>query len=345
MSTTVVNSTIRFAIQQTAIYFGVPILVIGVFGGLLNVTIFLSLQTFRQSSCVFFLLIMSLVNIGQLLASLLTRILITGFRIDWTESSIGFCKFRNYFLQVCALISYTCMCLATIDQFLATSLRARWQNLFTIRKAHLLCVLFAIIWVMHGVPTLIWYNLSPSASTGRNSCTITNTVFQQYHIYGYLIILTGILPICITILFGTLAYWQVRQIPYRTVPLVRRELDKQLSSMVLVQVVFNLFVIIPYIVVLVMLNSPDISRRVVNTSSFTFASTFLGLMYYLYFAVRPTNGAVGIKFDVSFFSESILHLYDRFETISSTINSYFRQHFPQTIQTASHLKQSNIARR
>ena len=299
MSTTVSNPTIRFAVQQTAIYFGIPILVIGVFGSLLNVTIFLSLHTFRQSSCAFFLLIMSFVNIGQLLTSLLTRILISGFRIDWTESSIEFCKFRNYFLQVCALMSYTCMCLATIDQFLATSLRARWQNLFNIRKAYILCVLFAIIWSIHGIPTLTWFNLGPSATTGRTSCVITNTIFQQYYINGYLITLTGILPICITVLFGSLAYWQVRQIPYRTVPLVRRELDKQLSSMVLVQVVFNLFVIIPYIIVLVLLYSPDISRTITNIPSFTYASNFFGLMYYLYFAVGPSNESVEIKFDVS----------------------------------------------
>jgi hypothetical protein len=110
-------------------------------------------------------------------------------------------------------------------------------------------MLFLIIWLLHGIPTLIWYNLSSSPITGSITCMIVNPIFQKYITYGYLLILTGILPICMAVLFGALAYWNVRQIPYRTVPLVRRELDKQLTSMILVQVVYNFFVIVLHVTV------------------------------------------------------------------------------------------------
>jgi hypothetical protein len=271
--------------RQVTIYLGIPIFIIGVIGGILNIIVFLSLKTFRQSSCAFFLTVMSFVNIGQLLTSLLSRIMITGFNTDWTERSPSYCKFRYYCLEVCGLTSYTCMCLATIDQFLATSLRPRWQQFFNIKRAHFLCILVFIIWLLHGIPTLIWYNLVISTRTGSASCIITNAIYQNYFTYSDIFILSGGLPIIITVLFGCLAYRNVRQIPYRTVPLVRRELDKQLTSMVLVQVVFNVFVIVSYIIMLILNYTVNFSNESIDLSVLNLITSIFGIIYYLYFAV------------------------------------------------------------
>jgi hypothetical protein len=68
-----------------------------------------------------------MVNIGQLITGLLTRIMISGFDIDWIQFSLFYCKFRTYFFQVTSLTSLTCLCLATIDQYLATCTRPHWQ--------------------------------------------------------------------------------------------------------------------------------------------------------------------------------------------------------------------------
>ncbi|CAF3614672.1 unnamed protein product [Rotaria sp. Silwood1] len=327
MSTTT-NTIYTFATQQISIYLGIPILIGGILGGILNIIVFLSLQTFRESSCAFFLTIMSFVNIGQLITGLLSRVMISGFGVDWTETSIFYCKFRISCLQFCALTSYTCMCLATIDQLLATSLQPRWQQCLNLKKAYRLCAMFFFIWLLHSIPSLIWYNLSLSVRTGKigcvitNSifqqyftyvyllilagilpiiinitfgsiaylrtgkigCVITNSIFQQYFTYVYLLILAGILPIIINITFGSIAYCNVRQIPYRTIPLVRRELDKQLTTMVLVQVVFKVFVIVPYITVLCVINTANLLSSSINITQLTFANFVTGIMYYLYFA-------------------------------------------------------------
>lgn len=56
------------------------------------------------------------------------------------------------------------------------------------------------------------------------------------------------LPIIVIIIFGFLAYRNVQQIAYRTVPLVRRELDKQLTTMVLLEVFSDLLFILPYFI-------------------------------------------------------------------------------------------------
>ena len=63
----------------------------------------------------------------------------------------------------------------------------------------------------------------------------------------------GTLPVTIMVLFGLLAYFNVRNLAYRTVPLIRRELDKQLTQMVLVQVIYNFFVLIPFVIVYVLI--------------------------------------------------------------------------------------------
>ncbi|CAF3431216.1 unnamed protein product, partial [Rotaria sp. Silwood2] len=94
----------------------------------------------------------------------------------------------------------------------------------------------------------------------------------------------GILPIIINITFGSIAYSNVRQIPYRTRPLIRRELDKQLTTMVLVQVVFKIFFIVTYITVLFIFITANLSNKSINTIDLSFANFVTGMIYYLYFA-------------------------------------------------------------
>ena len=282
--------------KQLTIYFGTVVLTAGVIGALLNIIVFLSLKIFRRNSSAFFLTIMSFVNIGQLLTGLLSRIMIGGWDLDFTESSSAYCKFRYYCLQVCGLTSYSCMCLATIDQFLATSLRLQWRQFITIRRAHILFILCLFTWLVHGIPCFIFFNPILSPKTGIVGCSVTNSIYQQYYTYCYLLILTGALPICITVVFGCLAYRNVRQIPYRTVPLVRRELDKQLTSMVLVQVVHNFIVIVPYISSLggIYLGNPPVQSPYYIPIVYSIRIT--GLFYYLYFAVSYMKRRLSMRF-------------------------------------------------
>ncbi len=63
-----------------------------------------------------------------------------------------------------------------------------------------------------------------------------------------MLFLARILPIMTVILFEILAYRNVQQIAYRAFPLVRRELDKQLTVMVLVQVFCDVIFATPLII-------------------------------------------------------------------------------------------------
>src|SRR5690606_37566381 len=80
-------------------------------------------------------------------------------------------------------------------------------------------------------------------------------IFNQYLTYGYYITLTNLLPIII-IVFSLMAYHNARNLTRRTIPLIRRELDKQLTVMVLVHALISIFCLIPFSImnILVILN-------------------------------------------------------------------------------------------
>ena len=278
-------STLPFVSKQLSIYLGIPILITGVIGGILNTIVFLSLRTFRENSCICYMVIMSCANVGQLVTGLLTRTMIIGFEIDWTQSSAFYCKFRVYGLQFCGLVSVTCYCLATIDQYLATCSRPQWQQWCTVKIASRLSLIVALVWILHGIPFLVFYNIIVQPSTGKSVCTITNTMFSQYLTYFYQMTIVSSLPVCVTVLFGYLAYRNVQHLAYRTIPLVRRELDKQLTTMVLYQVLFNIFTIVPYVIVLIISSLVPNNADPTLASIVQFASTLAILLYYSYYAV------------------------------------------------------------
>ncbi|CAF4090566.1 unnamed protein product [Adineta steineri] len=283
MSSSII-SLLALAGKQITIYLGTFTLVVGVIGGLLNVIVFLSLKTFRESSSAFYLTIMSIVNIGQLPTGLLSRIMISGFGIDWTLSSLFYCKFRYYCFNICASTSMTCICLAIIDQYLATSSRAEWRQWCNMKIARRLLLLFVLIWIIHNIPYLIYFDHVISITTGQVTCTNTNNIFQQYTIYGTTLIIGKLLPISITFIFGLLAYHNVQQLGYRTAPLVRRELDKQLTVMILVLIVFAFFTNIPNTIAYILSAMPGLTQDPVVSAQIQFANLVTTYLVYIYFA-------------------------------------------------------------
>ena len=228
-------------------------------------------------------------NIGQLITGLLTRIMITGFNIDWPQTSIFYCKIRTFILYVTALISTSCVCLATIDQYFATCTRPRWQQWCNIKLAHRLITICSIIWLLVELPSLVFYNQIILPSTNQTICTITNTGFTLFTARFLVpVIFYSLLPL-ITILFGILAYRNVQQLAYRTVPLVRRELDKQLTTMVLTQIIFIFPIGIVNLVVYILINNKSLTSNIIFNIEISFANIITTCLFYTYFSVSISN--------------------------------------------------------
>jgi hypothetical protein len=229
---------------------------------------------------------MSAVNTLHLFTGLLTYIMINGFAINWPNMSLFYCKFRPFNVQLLLLTSFSCMCLATIDQFFATCSDPRWRTWNNIKVARYILIGIGITWILHGIPFLIYFNQILSSITGKVSCIVTNVIFQNYYTIFHLTVLTTFLPIIIMIIFGILAYRNVQQLAYRTVPLVRRELDKQLTVMVLVQVFCDIIAIVPSAILNIFNYIVGTPTDPIIAAQLSLCSNLFVIMYYFHFVVN-----------------------------------------------------------
>ncbi|CAF0974261.1 unnamed protein product [Adineta ricciae] len=282
------SSTIEyytFVSQQIIIFFGIPILIAGVIGSVCNLVVFLSLKTFRENACAFYLTVMTAVDLGQLVTGLLSRILISGFAVDWTISSVVYCKFRAYCFQFFALTSYICMCLASINQFLATCSNMFLQNLSNIKLAHRIVSAFVCLWLVHGILYLVYYNLIPLESTEIVTCDSWNIAVRNYHAIGVTIIYGSVLPVSINSVFGFLAYRNIHQFDRRTTPLAQRELDKQLTLIIFIQFIYHLVSTIPYLIVTIISQIGIINVDPIREVQMQLATSASLCIYYLNYAI------------------------------------------------------------
>jgi hypothetical protein len=282
------NATIlslNFASQQIVTYAGFLLFAAGIIGNPLTLLIFLSLRTFRESSCAFYLTFMSFVNTFHLFTGLLTYIVINGFGINWLNMSVFYCKFRSAYVPFCVLTSFSCMSLATIDQFLATCSHPRWHQWNNIKLARYILIGTTTVWILFLIPFILYYELILSPTTGKTTCVITNAIFQRYVTYFHTPVLASILPAIMTISFGILAYRNVQLIAYRTVPLVRREFDKQLTVMVLVQVFYDAIAVSPTGILNIFKIIYNTPNNPLITAQLNFCSNTLTILFYFHFVV------------------------------------------------------------
>ncbi|CAF1391441.1 unnamed protein product [Adineta ricciae] len=232
--------------QEIIRYCGTFTFAVGIIGNILNTIELLSLRTFRQSPCAFYLTIMSISNIGCLGFSFSPLIMVALINFDLSDVSLFYCKFRRCFSQASIGISMTCWCLATIDQYFATCLYPRWQRFSNIKLAHYVVAITSVIWILHGIPYLIYYTHVRSSVTNKTTCTGVNSAFNFYRTYIFTNAIIGCVPIVVAGGFSLLAYRHIQLLAYRAIPLVRRDLDKQLTNMVFVQVLVFVFTLTPY---------------------------------------------------------------------------------------------------
>ncbi|UJR17783.1 hypothetical protein I4U23_004682 [Adineta vaga] len=236
-------SSLYYIRTQFALYVSIPIYFISFISELFSIIVLLSLKTFRQSSCAFYLLFMSIFNFIRLIFSTSFVVISMAFPVDWTSAIVYYCSIRNLVVATCVISAVTMLCLAIIDQYLATCSRPQWQQWSTIRLAHRLTIIVSILWTIHAISYMIFFRQLSLINTAI--CASSDPIFFQYHIYGYVLTLSNLIPF-VAIIFGILSYRNARTLTTRINPLVRRELDKQLTIMVLVEICVYVCTYFPY---------------------------------------------------------------------------------------------------
>jgi len=263
--------------EQITIYGGLFILIMGVVGNGINILVFSSVPNYRRTPCTFYFLIASIFSIAYLTINLTSRIVSDGFGNDLTRTSTSWCKIREFCIVTLSLITLTCSCLATIDQYFATSQSAYLRRFSNIKWAHRITIIVIIIWCLHGIPIFLFYNITPITTT----CVNTN---NSYAVYGliYLLGLVCAIPVAVMVLFGYLAYRNI----HLTRALAEQQADRQLTRMILIQVLLVVICLVPYgINNAYGLITSGISKNTNRLIAEGFASTIFSLVTYLYYAV------------------------------------------------------------
>ena len=125
--------TILYISQQLTIFLGSFLVITGVIGNAINIVVFSSVRSYRTTPCTFYFLIGSFFDIAYIMINLVSRIVISGVGVDFTRTSPSWCKMRNFSLATISLLSLSCSCLATIDQFFSTSQNASLRRLSSIK--------------------------------------------------------------------------------------------------------------------------------------------------------------------------------------------------------------------
>jgi hypothetical protein len=265
--------------NQLTIYFGSIFLVTGLIGNGINTFIFSTVETYRRKPCTFYFLIGSIDNIFYFLVNLITRITGSLNNVDLTRTSILWCKARAFFDGSLSPISFSCLCMAIIDEFFVTSQNVNIRRCSNIKWAHRIVLIIIIVWFIHGSVAAVFYNISSLR------CMSFNAAFDTYTTV-YITVIVCALPVSVMSLFGWLTYRNIRL----TLALARVNGDHQLVRIVLIEVILVIISITPYgIDIAYRYITSGIPKSIDRQTKEAFATTVLGLITYLYSIVCFTS--------------------------------------------------------
>lgn len=220
------------------LYFWTPIVCcpIGILGNLLNISIFLSIKTCRQSPSTYYIVCQSICDIISLIVCLLTADIPS---IAYPTSSFG-CKLNCYTGVVSVSWSMYFICLAAFDRWASTARSARIRRLSSIRVARILCPITFCLWLFIHTPWLIYCDFIPSDSV----CWYTNELFQKVFYVILAPVLICIIPALFLIVISVLTYQNIHRLTHNRQEGIRNQQstwEHQITILIFIQ---NLLVIL-----------------------------------------------------------------------------------------------------
>ncbi|CAF1327148.1 unnamed protein product [Adineta steineri] len=233
------NTSITLAILQLQTAFRYPSLILGftlliggVLGNILNIILFIKVGNYKNNACSLYMIVRAFLDLTILLAGLATRILTTGFQIDFTLMNRIWCKTRLGLSNISCECTYTLICLQAIDAFMCSSPSVSVRQKSNIRIARYLVIGTLCFWCIHEIPYFIFQDLVIVGGTPM--CIGTNTIFAQYRSYFTALCINTIIPIIVISIFGFLT---VRHMKTIAVTRTLSSLSRQTISMALFQIV------------------------------------------------------------------------------------------------------------
>ncbi|CAF1051769.1 unnamed protein product, partial [Didymodactylos carnosus] len=218
-------------------------------------------KSLRSSPCSLYFLASAINNFFVLYFSLITRLLSDGFSIDPTSNSMAFCKIRYYFSYIFFALSPYFTVLASIDRYCVSSSNPnirRFSNRTVAYRAISMTILFTLLIYMH---MAIYFQVNTIPFIPITYCYTRPGTYATFYALFYLIFYC-LLPPVLMGTFGLLTILSIRQHRQRIVPSTvnisrGKKRDKQLSRMLLIQIITEVLLVMPFAImqlILVILN-------------------------------------------------------------------------------------------
>jgi hypothetical protein len=239
-SSSTATEILNFATQYS-FYSGCIIFTLGIVGNAINILVFTQLKLFRDNRCAFYLTVESISSLFYQFINLTSTIFTSIYGNDGTGRFLVWCKLRFTLAQISVFTTFYMICCAAADQFFSTNYRFNLRQICTLQVTRCFTFTLICIAIIHGLTFGLFFGIQPSVG-----CVILNQIFLQYATFFVYPVLVGLLPNAIASLFSLLAFQNVRRIVRRQLPIVRRRLDRQMTAMVLVRVIFFVCLALPY---------------------------------------------------------------------------------------------------
>ncbi len=172
--------------------------------GLVFVCIVFSQPVFHKSPCAMFFFASSFSQFFTFNFALFTRMVQFGYDIQTVNTVLWFCKIRYYLFYIFVSIPRYNIILASIDRYLASScdaLRRQWSSP---KIAIRLIIVNIIFWCLIYIQVIIFYEIN------NGSCLPKAGTYATFFSI-YISIDSGILPIFLMLIFGSLMVRNVHQ--------------------------------------------------------------------------------------------------------------------------------------
>ncbi|CAF0759241.1 unnamed protein product [Rotaria sordida] len=248
------------AINRYGILF---LFIIGTLGNLLNVYVF-SRPRLRHNTCVLCLLLSSFLNFLVLIFGAFIRCLI-GFNIDLTYNSSIFCKIHLYMIYVSQSVSLWLIVLACIDRYLSSSLNIVHRQWINRQKTSIIISCILILTSLSYIE--VFYCFEASLIT-KSICSAKSQLCSYIDTANFLI-LNSFLPPSLMLGFGAAMLINIKQSHKRIEdtqsyprPIHRiNRRDKQLISMLLLEVVLIVISMVPITIIKFYLTATSLRRK------------------------------------------------------------------------------------
>ncbi|CAF1007868.1 unnamed protein product [Rotaria sordida] len=209
---------------------------IGTFGNILDIILFIRLESLNTLASSLFLLASFIGSQCVMLTATLLRVIfgLTGY--DPLFSSLFLCKARWMVGPASGAFSLTCVCLAAVDRYIL--IRSQYRTKITLNQARLAIILAAIFWLGFFSIYAVFF-VAPTP----NSCRLVNSIMSQLMPFISFFVYS-VIPIVVLSVLCRLIWHTLGQLPVTYIHGGNR-LHDQVTRMIIAQIIIVIITSLP----------------------------------------------------------------------------------------------------